>query len=120
MLELLHDDCKCLVVQLHLPVFQPSGQQLLAIRRLLEFSLAELLADFGTCLCSHHEIEPVGRRLLVLSRHDFDDVSCLELFLDRHCFPVDLASGTFDTEVAVDVESEIQHSGILRQFSQLS
>ena len=106
---LLHELRHHVVRELQLPVLQTSAQQFLALCGNLVLRLAQSLADLVSCLGGNHIIHPVGRRLLVLSAHDLHHVSGLEFLLDGDSLPIDLASDALQSEIGVDIESEIKH-----------
>jgi len=118
--ELLHHCGHGLVVELHLPVLQPSAKQLLAVGGLLELGLAQLLPDLVAGLVADHDIQPVLRRFLILAGHNLHDISGLQLLVDPYSLSVDLSTGTSDTEIGMDVECKIKDCRSGRKFPELS
>ena len=118
--QLLHYGGHRLIVNLHLPVLETSSEELLSVGGFLEFSLTEFLTYLVACLCAYDDVEPVLRRLLILTGHNLHYISGLELLVDPHSLAVHLSSCALHSKIGVDVEGEIQYGGPCRKLAEFS
>ena len=105
---LLHEFRHHVVRKFKFPVLQPSGKQLFTLSRNLIFRFVQCLADLVLGFRGNDVVYPVRRRLLVLSAHDFHDVSGFELLFYGNSLAVDFSTRAASAEIGVDIECEIQ------------